>query len=96
MELAATSHDGQNMSHVAEPPVPPAVNPWLALPSGHPSPALTRRLRAAHERLVTGAEPGDDAVRAVVQESWRRSLGRGVDPDDGTPPVDLLDDELIA
>jgi hypothetical protein len=84
------------MSHVAEPPVPPAVNPWLALPSGRPSPALTRRLRAAHERLVTGAEPGDDAVRSVVRESWQRSLGNGVDPDDGTPPVDLLDDELIA
>src|SRR5688500_2061285 len=71
-----------------------------ALPSGRPSPALTRRLRAANERLVTGSstadEPADDVVRSVVRDSWRRSLGNGVDPDDGTPPVDLLDDELIA
>jgi len=84
--------------------VPPAVNPWLALPSGRPSPALTRRLRAAHERLVTGSstgsafgpEPADSVVRSVVRESWRRSLGNGVDPDGGAPPVDLLDDELLA
>jgi hypothetical protein len=72
------------------------VNPWLALPQGRPSPALTRRLRAAHERLVTGSEPADDVVREVVRESWRRSLGSGVDPDHGAPPVDLLDDELVA
>jgi hypothetical protein len=73
------------------------VNPWLALPEGQPSPALTRRLRAAHERLVTGtALSPDDAVRSVVRDSWRRSLSCGVDPDDGTPPVELLDDDLLA
>ena len=33
-----------------------AVNPWLALPSGAPSPVLTRGLRAAHEALVTRAD----------------------------------------
>ena len=76
--------------------MPTAVNPWLALPSGRPSPGLARQIRAAHERLVTGAEPGDDVIRSVVRESWRRSLGSGVDPDGGSPPVDLLDDELIA
>jgi hypothetical protein len=76
--------------------VPPAVNPWLALPHGHAGPAHTRRLRAAHERLVTGAGPLDDAVRSVVGDSWRRSLGNGVDPDGGPPPVDLIDDALIA
>ncbi|MCW2684405.1 MAG: putative phytochrome sensor protein, partial [Blastococcus sp.] len=76
--------------------MPPAVNPWLALPDGHAGPAHTRRLRAAHERLVTGAGPLDDAVRTVVGDSWRRSLDNGVDPDGGPPPVDLLDDELIA
>ena len=79
----------------------PAVNPWLALPQGPPSPALTRRLRAAHERLVThsGLPPGDrvdDVVRSVVRESWRRSLGSGVDPDGSAPPVELVDDELLA
>ena len=77
--------------------MPPVVNPWLALPDGRPSPALTRRLRAAHERLVTGtALPADADVRSVVRDSWRRSLSCGVDPDDGTPPVELLDDDLLA
>ena len=74
----------------------PAVNPWLALPEGRPSPALTRRLRAAHERLVTGTDLPDDTVRSVVRESWRRSLGCGIDPDGGSPPVELLDDDLLA
>jgi transcriptional regulator of acetoin/glycerol metabolism len=72
------------------------VNPWLALPDGRPSPALTRRLRAAHERLVTGTGQPDDTVRSVVRESWRRSLGCGIDPDGGSPPVELLDDDLLA
>jgi hypothetical protein len=77
--------------------VPPAVNPWLALPGGAPSPALTRRLRAAHESLVTRGQQSDDAaIRAVVWDSWRRSLGSGVDPDGSLPPVDLLDDDLLA
>ena len=77
--------------------MPPVVNPWLALPEGRPSPALTRRLRAAHEQLVTGTGlPPDDAVRSVVRDSWRRSLSCGVDPDGGTPPVELLDDDLLG
>ena len=76
--------------------MPPVVNPWLALPAGRPGPEHVRRLRAAHERLVTGTELPDDSVRVVVRESWRRSLGCGVDPDGGSPPVDLLDDDLLA
>ncbi|TQN40904.1 GAF domain-containing protein [Blastococcus colisei] len=80
--------------------MPSAVNPWLALPTGRPGPDHDRRLRAAHERLVTGTAlgdgPADIAVRSVVHDSWRRSLGSGVDPDGGEPPVDLLDDDLIA
>ncbi|WP_346620579.1 phytochrome sensor protein [Blastococcus montanus] len=40
--------------------------------------------------------PGDDAVRPVVLDSWRRSMGSGVDPDGGLPPVELLDDDLLA
>lgn len=75
----------------------PTLNPWLALPDGAPSAVLTRRLRAAHEALVTrGGAPGRDQVRPVVWDSWRRSLGNGVDPDGAPPPVDLLDDELLA
>ena len=76
--------------------MPPVVNPWLALPTGRPGPEHVRRLRAAHERLVTGSGLPDDAVRLVVRDSWRRSLGCGVDPDGGAPPVDLLDDDLLA
>ena len=76
--------------------MPPAVNPWLALPGGRPGPAHTRRLRAAHERLVTGSDLPEGAVRSVVRDSWRRSLGSGVDPDGLFPPVDLLDDDLLA
>jgi hypothetical protein len=73
------------------------VNPWLALPEGRPDPALTHRLRAAHEALVTRGRPAaGDQVRAVVWDSWRRSLGSGVDPDGTAPPVDLLDDDLLA
>ncbi|TYP88054.1 GAF domain-containing protein [Blastococcus xanthinilyticus] len=74
-----------------------AVNPWLALPDGAPSAARTRALRAAHEQLVTtSALPADAAVRPVVRDSWSRSLGSGVDPDGGPPPVELLDADLLA
>ena len=79
--------------------MPMTRNPWLALPDGQPSPALTRRLRAAHEQLVTGGTDlpaGTDPVRSVVRDSWRRCLGVGVDPDGSTPPVDLVDDDLLA
>jgi hypothetical protein len=73
------------------------MNPWVALPDGRPDPAHTRRLRAAHEALVTSSGPAaPDLVRAVVWDSWRRSLAGGVDPDGAAPPVDLLDDELLA
>src|SRR4051794_14493657 len=35
-------------------------------------------------------------VRSVIRESWRRSLGSGVDPDGVAPPVELLDGDLLA
>src|SRR3954463_15463238 len=73
------------------------VNPWLALPEGRPRPGLTRRLRPAHETLVTsGAAPVQTDVRTVVWDSWRRCLGSGVDPDGPAPRVDLLDGDLLA
>jgi hypothetical protein len=73
------------------------VRPELALPEGRPTPGLTRQLRAAHEILVTrGAPAPRTAVRPLVWDSWRRSLGSGVDPDGQGPPVDLLDDDLAA
>ncbi|MDQ3576892.1 MAG: GAF domain-containing protein, partial [Actinomycetota bacterium] len=76
-----------------------AVNPWLALPNGSPSRTLTRNLRAAHQALITtsGERSGRRGeVRPIVWDSWRRSLGSGVDPDGGGPSVELVDDELRA
>ncbi|MBY3554960.1 phytochrome sensor protein [Modestobacter lapidis] len=67
------------------------------MPDGGPTPVLTRGLRAAHEALVTRAGTRPDArVRPVVWDSWRRSLGSGIDPDGALPPVDLLDDDLVS
>ena len=76
----------------------PPLNPWIALPDGGPSAARTRQLRAAHELFVGGARPSDVArrVRPVVLDSWSRCLGSGVDPDGSTPPVELMDDDLLA
>lgn len=76
-----------------------AVNPWLALPHGSPSATLTRQIRAAHEALITTPidRPGRRGdIRPIVWDSWRRSLGSGVDPDGGGPSVDLVDDDLRA
>ena len=72
------------------------ASPWLALPEGRPDPALTRRLRAAHQALVTAGPRPPQQVRSVVWESWRRSLSSGIDPDGAAPPVDLVDDDLEA
>jgi hypothetical protein len=72
------------------------VSPWLALPDGRPDPALTRRLRAAHQALVTAGPRPPQPVRSVVWESWRRSLRNGIDPDGAAPPVDVVDDDLEA
>jgi GAF domain len=76
----------------------PPLNPWIALPDGGPSAARTRQLRAAHELFVGGARPSELArrVRRVVLDSWSRCLGSGVDPDGSTPPVELMDDDLLA
>ena len=76
-----------------------AVNPWLALPNGTPSHALTRQIRAAHQALITTPvdRPGRRGeVRPIVWDSWQRSLGSGVDPEGGAPSVDLVDDDLRA
>ena len=77
--------------------MPPAVNPWLALPDGGPSPATTRRLRAAHERLVTGsrARRRRRCARWSATPGAARSAAAST-PTAATPPVDLLDDDLLA
>ncbi len=75
-----------------------AVNPWLALPNGSPSHTLTRNLRAAHQALIAAGDRSGrrGEVRPIVWDSWRRSLGSGVDPDGGGRSVDLVDDALRA
>lgn len=56
--------------------------------------ARGRALHAAHERfLSTGTVAG---VRALVADSWRRSLRSGVDPERPAPPVALTDADLRA
>ncbi|RMI09369.1 GAF domain-containing protein [Cellulomonas triticagri] len=69
--------------------------PHSALPRALPDATAVARTRAAHERFVgTGAV--SVGVRAVVAESWRRSLRSGVDPERPAPPVALTDADLHA
>lgn len=56
------------------------------------------RVRHAYEQLLAGTALPDGVVRAVVRESWQRSLGRGISPeqvsaDTGRP---MSDDDLAA
>jgi hypothetical protein len=49
--------------------------------------------RRAHERFLTSGET-PRGVRDVVADSWRRSVGAGVDPARDRAPVQLVDTEL--
>ena len=80
----------------AERPVPPVVNPWLALPGGRPGPEHARRLRAAHERLVTGTEVADGAVRSSSATPGGAPSAAASTPTAARRPVELLDDDLLA
>jgi hypothetical protein len=51
------------------------------------------RVRRAHERFLTSGET-PRCVRDVVADSWRRSVGAGVDPARDRAPVQLVDTEL--
>ncbi len=54
---------------------------------------LARHLHRAHDDfLVTGRS--DARLRPLVEDSWRRCLSGGLDPESSLPPVDLLDDAL--
>ncbi|MFG3548904.1 GAF domain-containing protein [Streptomyces sp. NPDC047725] len=67
---------------------------WLALEPGADPVERARTLRRAHETF-TEAGTVPRPVRAVVAESWRRSVRAGVGPD-GTASVELMDDDLGA
>ena len=65
-----------------------------ALPSSAPLPHPGRRhLAAAHDAFV-GSRIEAVGVRALVRESWQRSLSLRLDPDRPRVLVDLDDDEL--
>lgn len=64
--------------------------PWRV--GGADPRSVARAVAVAHERFVTGA--GAAGVRAIVLDSWRRSMHWGVDPDGKLPPVELTDDDL--
>jgi hypothetical protein len=65
----------------------------VAWPRGSDPGTLLARTRAAHERfLSTGVLP--PVVRGVVAESWRRSVGLGVDPERPRPQVQITDADL--
>ncbi len=67
----------------------------VALPVGVDPATLSRQLSVAHDEFVaTGrARP---PVRPLVEESWRRSLAQGMDPETSRAPVQVTDDSLAA
>ncbi len=65
----------------------------LAMPPGTDPVQLGRYLYRAHDTFVsTGGT--DPAVRQVVVDSWRRSLGSGLDPEYSMPAIALDEDRL--
>ncbi|MCY9787262.1 GAF domain-containing protein [Nocardiopsis sp. EMB25] len=61
---------------------------WIAWSRGADPDSVRRDVAAAHERFTDSGQVGD-RVRAVVGDSWRRSVRHGVDPDRTTPRVEL-------
>ena len=54
--------------------------------------AITR----AHEQFIAGADEAAAGVRALIRESWRRSLGAGLDPTAHQAPLALDGLQLAA
>jgi hypothetical protein len=70
-------------------------NPWLAVDAATEPAQRARELRHAWERFIVGDRV--DSVRGPIVDSWRRSLGAGVDPTpDGAAPLVADDDEAAA
>ena len=70
-------------------------NPWLAIDATTEPAQRARELRHAWERFIGGDRV--DSVRTPIVDSWRRSLGAGVDPSrDGSAPMVADDDEAAA
>lgn len=67
----------------------------VAVPPGADPVALVRELRRAHDAFVqTGT--ADPRLRPLVAESWRRSVGTGLDPEASLPRIRLDDAGLAA
>lgn len=69
------------------------TNPWLALDVATDPVAHAQELQRAHERSVADGR-AVAGVRAVVADSWRRSLAAGVQPDAPGAPILLGEAEL--
>ena len=50
----------------------------------------------AHEQFLAGADEAAAGVRSLIVESWRRSLGAGLDPTAHEAPFALRGSELVA
>ncbi|WP_161894639.1 helix-turn-helix domain-containing protein [Gordonia spumicola] len=54
----------------------------------------TTRVRRAYEQFLSGVTPPDGAVRALVRESWARSMHKGVDAAPEASPDGMSDSEF--
>jgi GAF domain len=68
--------------------------PVPSVPDADPA-VRARELAEVFDAVLSG-RPGARTPRAVVSESWRRSLAADVDPDHRTPPVVHTADELAG
>lgn len=64
-----------------------------ALPSGADAREHADLLRRAHDALLSG-RPAPATLRPVIEDSWRRMRGFGIDPDGAPPPRMAPLDEL--
>jgi len=70
-------------------------NPWLAIDTSTEPAQRARELRHAWEQFIVGDRP--EKMRGPIEDSWKRSLGAGVDPSaSGSAPMVADDDEAAA
>ncbi len=65
----------------------------LAMPPGADADRLARYLERAHDAFLTTGQ-ADPALRTLVQDSWKRSIAAGLDPEDSLAKI-VLDDERL-
>ncbi len=61
-----------------------------------PQPQNETKIMSAWERFLSGEACGSDAVRRLIDDSWRRSQTGDVDPDRNQAPLVLSEDTLHA